>query len=212
MNLFVFPYLSAFSQLVVVLVVVYCRKQLTLEMKILAAYFVLGLAFDFVQVTLARNDIPNLWVSQTFTPIQFVLLMLVFYFWNKESIMRGVILALIPVFILVWTTGSAWFSTLATIQSYMDPISGLILILISSYTLLRIERLEGRSVLEVSAFWVSSATIIYFGGTVVLSSLSGALLKTSLETMRLAWSMQSIATILANLMFSGGFLCLRQKT
>ena len=126
--------------------------------------------------------------------------------------MKGAILVLIPVFILVWTLGCVLFSNLANTQSYMDPISGLILILVSSYTLLRIERLEGGSVLDVPAFWVSSATIIYFGGTIVLSSLSTALLRTSLETMRLAWSMQSVATIIANVMYSGGFLCLRPKT
>jgi hypothetical protein len=78
--------------------------------------------------------------------------------------------------------------------------------------LLTIDRLEGTSVLDLPAFWVSAAAIIYFGGTIVFSSLSAPLLKVSLETMRLAWSTQSIANILANLLYAGGFLCLRRKT
>jgi hypothetical protein len=38
------------------------------------------------------------------------------------------------------------------------------------------------------------------------------LMKSSVETMRLAWSTQSVANILANILYAGGFLCLRRKT
>jgi uncharacterized membrane protein len=182
-------------------------------MKILAGYLILGMAFDAAQVALAFSRIPNTWVSETFSPIQFVLLMWVFYVWNKQTFMKGVILASIPLSIVAWTVGSIFISDLANTETYMDPICGVILILVSSYTLLRSDRLEDSSVLDVPAFWVSSATIIYSGGTVVLSSLSTSILKTTdREVQQLAWSTQSIVTIIANLMFARAFLCLRRKT
>ncbi|HEY6951930.1 MAG TPA: hypothetical protein VI758_05955, partial [Bacteroidota bacterium] len=74
------------------------------------------------------------------------------------------------------------------------------------------DRSEVESALSMPAFWASSGIIIYFGGTVVLSTLHTSLLKASIDTMRLAWSTQAVLNILANLLYAGAFLCLRRKT
>jgi hypothetical protein len=212
LSLFIFPYLSALSQVIVVLVIIKNRDRLDFEMRILAAYFVLALIVDVTQVFLAINGISNLWTSHYFFPIQYALLTLVFYYWNRHSSLEKFMLYSIPLVIAAWSLGTIWLGNLAKTLTYVEPASAIFLVLASSYTLIRSDRLEGSSVLDMPAFWVSSATIIFFGGTVVLTSLSTAFLKSSLETMRLAWSTQSIANILANILYAGGFLCLRRKT
>lgn len=212
MILFIFPFLSVFSQLVVVGAVIYSRKQLFGELRVLAAYFVVCLIVVTVQLFLAIYAINNLWASQVFSPIQFVMLMYVFYFWNRQSKAGKIMLYSIPAFVAGWCLGTIWLGGMAGIYTYMDPISAAIFVLTSSYTLLTIERVEGSSVLALPPFWISSATVIYFGSTIVLSSLNASLLKTSVSTMQLAWSMQAVINILANLLYAGGFLCLRQKT
>ncbi len=200
------------SQVVVLFVVIYVRKRLEAEMKILALYSVLSSIIAAVQFVLALNAINNLWTVQFFCPIQYSLLVLVFRSWNRQPFVGRVMLYSIPVFIAGWALSSFMFGNLTATLAYADPASAVILTLVSSYTLVRIDRMEGVSVLEMPAFWVSSAVIIYFGGTVVLSTLHTSLLKASVETMRLAWSTQAILNILANLLYSGGFLCLRRKT
>jgi hypothetical protein len=211
-SLFVLPYLSVFSDVVVVAAVLYSRKKLTTEMKILGVYFVLCVLLAVLQLYLAINGINNVWTAQYFSPVQYALLMLAFYYWNRGSTVGKIILYSIPVFVIAWTLGSFWLPNSSDTLNYADPISAVMLVFASSYTLLTIDRLEGTSVLDLPAFWVSAAAIIYFGGTIVFSSLSAPLLKVSIETMRLAWSTQSVANILANLLFAGGFLCLRRKT
>lgn len=212
LNLFIFPYLSVLSQVAVVLVVLYVRRNLVSEMKILAMYFVLSSLLAIVQLYLAEHSINNLWTVEFFCPIQFAFLILVFRAWNKQPFAVKLFSYSIPAFVIGWGLSSLWFGGLIATLAYADPISAVILVLVSSYTMLRIDRLEGSSVLDVPAFWVSSATLVYFGGTVVLSTLHTALLKASIETMRLAWSSQAILNVLANVLYAGGFLCLRRKT
>jgi hypothetical protein len=212
MSLFVLPYLSVFSEIVVVASVLFVRKKLTLEMKILGVYFLLSVMLAVIQLMLAFKGMNNVWTFQYFSPIQYSLLMFAFYHWNRETRIGKVILYSIPIFVIVWILGSFWLPNVSDTLNYADPVSAVMLVFASSYTLLTIDRQEGTSVLDLPAFWVSAAAIIYFGGTIVFSSLSVPLLKVSLETMRLAWSTQSIANILANLLYAGGFLCLRRKT
>ena len=212
MSLIIFPWLSLLSQLYVVGVVIYCRKELSRDMVVLGGYFVVSLIISGVQATLAVNRVNNLWTGQIFIPIQYALIMYVFYIWNRSSLMGTIIRYSIPVFVAAWSLGVILSGSLASAYTYSDPISAAIFIFTASYTLLSIDRIEGEPLLAMPAFWVSSATIVYFGSTIVLSSLSSALWRSSVSTMQLAWSLQAIMNILANVLYAGGFLCLRRKT
>lgn len=213
MTLFIFPYLSALSQIVVVLVIVRNRKYLDVEMRILATYFVLGLVVDTVQVALALRGERNLWTSQFFFPFQYAMLMIVFFLWNRHSNVAKIMFYSIPAIIAAWSLGSFWWGSLQNTLTYVDPAGAVLLVFAASYTLLRSDRLEDLPVMELPPFWVASATIIYFGATIVWSSLNTTLLRVAdPEIKRLAWSTQSVVTIIANFMFAGAFLCLRRKT
>ena len=213
--LFVFPYASLFSQILVACAVIYTRTRLVAEMRTLALYTILSTAIGIFQLVLALNRIDNQWTFQLFCPIQFILLMTVFHSWNRRSFVDKYFLFSSVVYALGWILGIIVSGSLENTNTYADPISGVILILAATYTLLRIERIEGTSLLDMPSFWVSSAVIIYFGGTIVLSSLNAPLLrlfKTSPEPTRLAWSTQSIANVIGNILYIRAFLCLRLKT
>jgi hypothetical protein len=212
LNLAIFPLLSAVSQLVVVAVVIYRRNRLGREMMGLGVYFLVTLVVTAIQAFLAFNRISNVWTIQVFTPIQFAMLMYVFYLWNRGSTAGAIILYAIFIFVVVWLISVVVLGSLADLFAYSDPISGAVLIFTSSYTLMKVERTEDKSVFSIPAFWVSSATVVYFGSTLVFSSLSSALWRAPMTTMQLAWSLQAVMNIVANLLYAGGFLCLRQKT
>jgi hypothetical protein len=212
LSLFLLPSLSLISEIAVVFALLLARKKLKPELKILGAYFVVCLIAGLFEILLASKGINNLWIFHYFTPIEYALLMFMFYSWNQRSPVGKLILYSIPIFIGLWLMGSFWLANPADTFSYAYPVSEVLLVLVSSYTLIRIERLEKSSLLDMPEFWASSGTLIYFGGTIVWSSLNSPLLHTSLEIMRLAWSTQSVANILANLLYAGAFLCLLRKT
>lgn len=211
MLIYVFPILSVLSQFFVVAVVIYCRKRLGRDMFVLGIYFMISLVISSIQATTALIGLNNLWTGQIFIPIQYALIMYVFYLWSRGSFVGTIIRYSIPVFVAAWSLGVILLGSLASVYTYSDPISAAIFILTATYTLLSIDRIEGEPLLAMPAFWVSSATVIYFGSTIVLSSLSSALWRSSMSTMQLAWSLQAIMNILANVLYAGGFLCLRRK-
>ena len=198
--------------MLIVIAIIYSRRRIVAEMTILAAYFIICLIIGLVQLFLALKGVNNLWTGEVFSPIQFGMLIYVFYVWNRQTTPGKFMLYSIPAFLAGWIVGLLWSGSAASTYTYLDPISAAVFVLVSSYTLLTIDRVEGSSVLEMPSFWISSATVIYFGSTIVLSTLSASLLKASVPTMQLAWSVQAIINILANLLYAGGFLCLRQKT
>ncbi len=212
MNLFIFPHLSILSQLLILAAVIYKWRSIFSEMKVLAVYFVLCSLVTIVQLLLALKSISNLWTAQLFCPIQFALLMYVFYAWNRQSTAGKLILYAIPVFVVGWCLSAFWISNPADTLTYADPVSAVALILVASYTILSIDREESPSVTDLPQFWVSAATIIFFGGTLIFSSLQVSLLRASILTMQLAWATQAVVNVLANLIYAGGFLCLRRKT
>jgi len=212
LNLFIFPWLSALSQVFLVGIVVYFRKRLTHELRVLAVYLILSLLSLTGQIYLALNHINNYWLLYLFSPIEFGLLMYVFYLWNRNSFVGKMMLYSIPLYIGGWGLGILLSGSASNTFTYMSPISAAGLVLVSSYTLLSIERAEGSPVLGNPSFWISSATLIYFGSTIVFSSLNTSIQKASIGTMQIAFSVQAVINILANLVYAGGFLCLRRKT
>ncbi len=181
-------------------------------MGVLAAYFVLSLITTAGQTILAFNNINNIWMSRIFSPIEFCLLTYVFYRWNRNVTMGRVMLFAIPAYLIACGLGYLISENVSTTFDYLDPMSAVVLVVLASYTLLTIDRVADMPVLRIPSFWVSSAAAIYFGCTIIFYSLRASLLRASLPTMQLAYSVQAVANIIANLLYAGGFLCLRQKT
>ncbi|HEY6952497.1 MAG TPA: hypothetical protein VI758_08815, partial [Bacteroidota bacterium] len=125
-------------------------------MRIFALYCVLASILAVVQLVFAMKGINNLWTVQFFCPIQFSLLMLLYHSWIKQPVIRTMALYSIPVFIAAWALSSFWFGNLNVTLAYADPTTAVILVLVSSYVLLRIDRSEGESALSMPAFWASS--------------------------------------------------------
>jgi hypothetical protein len=175
-------------------------------------YFAISFVLGVIQLFLALNGMNNLWTAQFFCPIQFALLMYVFYAWNRQSTVGKLFLYAIPVFVVGWCLSAFWISSPADTLTYADPVSAVALILVASYTILTIDREESSSVTDLPQFWVSAATMVFFGGTLVFSSLQVSILRASILTMQLAWATQAVVNVLANLIYAGGFLCLRRKT
>ncbi len=194
----------------VVVAAVDVRRRLMPELKLLALYFVIALIITAIQVVLAFQTINNRWTGQVFTPIEFVMLMYVFQTWHRRSTAGKIMLYSIAAYVGFW--GLGMLSLGSETYTYLDPLGSASLVLAASYTLFTLDRGEVSPVMSMPSFWVSSAALIYFGSTIVLLSLNTALLQASRTTLRLAWSVQAVVNIVANLAYAWGFLCLRRKT
>ena len=207
MLLFIFPIVSLLSQVLAAGVAVYTYRRLPRELKILSYYFFLSFFSAAGQLTLALMRTDNVWISQSSMPVQFALVMIPLALWQPERGLRTTALVLVPVYIFVWLALLALLGNMNAMSTYMRPLAGALLIGASSTLLVRNVQDETRQVSDDPAFWVATATIIYFGGTVIFYSLSAPLMTMSLPVMRIAWSAQAVLNIIANLLYAKAFLC-----
>ena len=157
------------------------------------------------------NKINNLWLMHIFTPIQFGFFLWIFSHWQKKFT-KYFFLALIPAFSIFWLVAMLFFESFNNFNSYTRPLEALLLILISGYTLYQINKEQIGSMFQTPSFWISSGTLVYFSGMILLYALSNILLTDSIETLRLLWApIQTTVNVMSNLLFIGGFLCLSPR-
>ncbi|MFH0992062.1 MAG: hypothetical protein V1799_18810 [bacterium] len=72
------------------------------------------------------------------------------------------------------------------------------------------DRVQGK-LIHQPEFWISSTATVYFSSMVFLYALSNSFLEVSLETLRLAFSVQAFITILTNISYSMGFVCFYRR-
>ncbi len=211
MSLFAFPVVSFLSQVVVVLALAPVYAKLTLSMKLLGAYFIVSLILGILQIALALNHIDNRWTSEFFLPIQFTLLLVVFYLafedWRFRQVLAGCLLLLLVFFAVT----IAWMGVSSRSYAYVKAESSLVLVAVSCYVLVWASRNEETPISAHPMFWVASANVVYFAGTAVLYALSGAIFEAPIDTMRLVWSIQSVVNVVANVIYLRAFLCFRRK-
>jgi len=207
MLLFIFPIVSLLSQVLAAGVAVYTYRRLPRELKILSYYFFLSFFSAAGQLALALMRMHNLWISQSTMPVQYALVMIPLALWQPGRGLRTTALVLVPAYIVVWLAFLALLGDMNAMSTYMRPLAGALLIGASSTVLVRNVQDETKQVLDDPAFWVATATIIYFGGTVIFYSLVPSLMTMSLPVMRIAWSAPAMLNIIANLLYAKAFLC-----
>ena len=211
MNPYILQNLSFFSLMVPVVVAMFLHRRLSRVLMVFAFYLVVSLFSSLLNAYLALHKIHNLWASNLFMPIQFGILAYFFSFQVGNSFRRLVNWA-IPSFLFLWSINFLLFESIFTFSTYAKPMEYLLLTLIAGFALLTNYRRNLHSPTTDPLFWIDTGVMLYFSSVAVLFSLSSSLLKMSSETLRVAFSAQALISIVVNLSFAAGILCLRRQS
>jgi hypothetical protein len=211
MTLFVFPVLSYLSQIAAVLPIIFLFARFSKELKVLSVYLVLALIVDTLQLILAMQHLDNRWTSQYFLPIQFILLVIVYYLWTNTSNDQWLWTSFLCLFTLAYVISVICLHPLPRWFAYVKPGTAILIVLLSCSILVKLVKQVSAPMAIQPIFWVASANVIYFAGTAVLYSLSMEVFQSPVQIMRLAWSTQAVINVFANLLYLRGFLCYRQQ-
>ncbi len=212
MLLWVFPILSIISQFVPVVTATRTFRFLPRELRVLSWYFYFSIVSGAIQIALALTSTRNLWVSQGWVPVQFALVMYPLAIWQPVRGLRRAVLLSIPLYIVAWGGVLAWLGDMTAMSTYMRPVAGILLIGVSIVLLVRILFDERHPAVEQAQFWTATATLMYFGGTIVFYAMVPLLLTLPLQQMRIAWSSQSVLNVIANLFYAKAFLCVDRRS
>ncbi len=135
------------------------------------------------------------------TPVEFCILMLVFASWQKSVIWQKVLLYSIPLFFIVVFLLKLYVETINEYDSYSSSLEALLLIFVAVKLLLDLNRnLPSTSLLHSPQFWIASSVLLYFTGNLLF-------FVAVLMDIQIEHSIHEIINPLANLGYTGGFLC-----
>jgi len=194
-----------------VIAFLFYSNPLSKRMMIFSYYILLSLVSSLLSAYLALHKIHNLSLSNVFMLFEFGLLTWFFSFYLNHRWQR-IALWSIPSFAILLIMDFFFFESVSSHSTYARPIDSVLLTFISALSLFTIYRRNLSSFANEPLFWIASAVILYFASTAVLYSLSATLLRVSTQTLRLASSSEAIINIIANLLYTGGFLCLRPRS
>ena len=201
------PLLSLISATVPLIVGLYVFRSLSVEWKILVAYFAITLLGGIVQAYLGNRGINNLWSVYIIMMIEYAFLVFVFSYWQKKKILKTILYVSIPVFVFM-SIGTMYLrGNLQQFNHYSMSIESIILVGISAYTLFEVSKESVGSLLREPRFLIATAVLVYFASTLILFALSNVLLTLPKQTVRVVFTFQVIMNIISNLIYAKGFLC-----
>jgi len=171
-------------------------------MRILLILFFIANLVDGYSLYQAYNLCGSVWCLHFYTPIEYSILVLVFSYWIKNNSIKRILRFSIPLFILIFVLNKLFIESMDHFDYITASIESIILLAISAYVLYNLHNEKLDSIFGMSQFWVAVAVLIYFAG----NSLSF-----SLSVIFPIWIIPSILNIVANLLYTGGFLCCRSR-
>jgi hypothetical protein len=204
--------LQVVSTIVTILGGIFLYKSINKESRVFLVYQLISLVFSIFGVYVGRVlEQTNLWLVHLYTPIQFGFLMWVLSSWQENLNAKRLFQLLIPTFVLVWAIAALFLEHKNEFNTFSRPTESILLIIASGYTLFQVNKEKVESLFSQPSFWVGSGTLIYFTGMVILFTITNVMLSDSVETLRTAWTVQWIMSVIANFLYLGAFLCQKSR-
>ncbi|MBS4029206.1 MAG: hypothetical protein KGZ58_11315 [Ignavibacteriales bacterium] len=201
-------YIEGTTTIAMALVAVLRYNTLQKDMRILSVFFVLGVANQAAQLYLSFQGIQNLYLFHFYTLAEYILLMSVLSLWQKNEILKTILQYSIPIYTIVWLSAKMSLENPTLFDNFTSSLSSLIFIAVSAYTLLGVVDEAGEnSVFRDPRFWILSAMLLYYSGGLVFFAMSNAILFYAKPEIIFAWSLHWGIGIMANLLYTSGYLC-----
>lgn len=203
--------LAFVAQVVVCILGVWRFGKLSRELRVVAIYLVVSMAFSLTQYYFAKRNINNLWLTHFFTPIQYAFLAWTLSLWQRSPQIQRILQMSAVIFAAICLGSILLLENLRTFNIYSRPFESVLLVISSGYALYLLNKNDSGSLLRRPEFWVSSAILLYFSGMVVLYAMSNSFLRASFDTLRVAWIAHSVVSVIFSSLFAVAFLCKRTQ-
>ena len=198
-------YFSFVSGLIPFILGLILFRKLNTALKLLLLLFGIGLLFEalgYYQYFFSsfRNNIS---LFHFYTLIECSLFIFIFSFWQNDFKLRRILRIIIPGFAFLWIGSKLFFESFDQPDNYTTSLECVLLVAISFRTLYVVNQENLKTILREPRFWISAAVLIYFSANLLTFALSNIIVN---------WGFHhAIVNIISNLLYAGGFLCLRPR-
>lgn len=181
--------------------------KMSTPMRLLTALCALAVLNDVTSLILGRMKINNQLIANVYIPVELILIVSVYYFSTAAGRFKRVLLGSASLFVFVWLVDVTFFDPLTEMNSTMAAISRLFLIAQSFMMITVVNRDSAGQLSKRAVFWVASGVILYSTGTFIVASLGSRMLKIDVSLFVVAWHINWLLLIMANLLYTIGMLC-----
>lgn len=182
-------------------------KSFDRPMKIFFVYCVVSLFQVIVEYLLAMHGINNTFLSNISFPVECFFLSVVYWLSTGDRRVRRAIVWLAILYSVVWVVGKVHFETPGQLNSFIMAVSRIFVIAISVILIQNLLKDTVTFIADRPVFWVSSGSILYSAGVLVVLGVSNELIKGGRTFFNSAWYINWSLFIIGNLMFAKAFLC-----
>jgi len=187
------------------------RRNLPAGLKWALLYLFCTLAEDLLMVYWSRHGRHNLWIMNSYIPIEAIILGLMFSRWQLRERWRMVIYVALGLFVVFWAT------TIGSIEGFDEfprvarPVEALLVMAAAAGTLVERSR---HSVSPLSLhpwFWVSVGTLLYFAYLMLLDPVGQLLVDNHRPDLwKVAYSINGVLAAVMYLFWLRAFLLIRR--
>jgi len=198
-------YLALVSALIPFIIGLILYKNLSTVMKFVLLLFGVGLIIDALGYYLYffTQFSSNIWLYHIYTLLECGLLLFVFSHWQKNIKLERIFHLSIPGFAVLWIGAKFFFEDFNQPDNYTASLECLLLVGVSFRTLYVVNKEQVKTIFQEPRLWISAAVLIYFSANLVTFALGNIIVN---------WGFHhATVNIIANLLYAGGFLCLRPR-
>ena len=164
-----------------------------------------------VAYILSLRKIRNLELLNDYRPIELFLTACVFYFMVQSRTARRLLVLCTSIFVLVWIADKIFLDDPGHLNNRMALLSRVVAVTMSIASLYFGAKESETLFIERPLFWVGTAVLLYSSGTLLVLGLSNQLAFMNREIFIMAWQINWILLIMANLFYTKGLLCKPQR-
>jgi hypothetical protein len=174
-------------------------------------YFVIAMVTDITMMLMAEMRINSMPVANIFSVTQFFLICSGIQMWVTRTALQRTMqffTCLIALVIAIYVLGTAHKKEFDVLTMAVENI---ILMTVAAIMLLQLSGDSSQYLINNHKFWFTVAVFLYFSVNTIVFSTGNLLVDDHVYLRRYTWVINSVMSIVANMLFMKGILCLPLK-
>lgn len=160
-----------------------------------------------VEYLMSIKGIHNIWVIHLSTIIEFIIIGLMFYVWEKNLYFKRAILVFGFCYIVFWLIAKASFESFSKLDTYTSIAAQVMYIVLAVNMLFNVLRDTHIPLKNDARLWMASGLLIYSAGTLFIVALFNTILEVMPEMLNVLWHINWILVIVIILFYARGIRC-----
>jgi hypothetical protein len=196
---------SSYVVLLPLLVAVVRYRRLTPALKMIGAYVLLGTFVQGIAAIMSANRQNNLPVLHVYTILEFTCFIWFYRLLEENFIKNKVFLGLVIGFPVLAILNALFLQSIFEFNTYARSLEGILLITLALRWYYRaLEELKIRRLQDDAVFWINTAILLYFSGSVILFGVSNYTLSFQKSLKVYIWSFHALFSTLLYLFITAG--------